>query len=524
MKNSLVSAGLKLSILTLISRLLGLVREMTKAHFLGTSVLADAFGIAFMIPNLLRRLFAENSISIAFIPTFKSYIENKSIDKNTIHQFICATFTLVSFLSALAVSIGIIITPYILPFFVENSTSDIIPEMTVLTRIMFPYLFVISIAAFFQGILNGIKIFAPSGFTPILFNISVIGATYALSPYTENPARAMAYGVIIGGTLQSLFQLPFVIKSGFFPFFCSLKKAFKNPGTKKVLSLVAPTVAGMAVYQLNDVVSTILAGRQGEGIVSSLQYSIRLQELILGIFVVSISTVILPDLSTYAKNKDKTAFNEILNKATHIIALVTIPITFFALLFGENIIRLVYESNQFTDTSVKLTLQAFVFHIGGLYFIGLNRIIAPSFYAQQNTKLPTLAGIIGFGVNIVLAIILVNFMSGGGIALALSLASAINTVMLFIFLRKNDLVGIKNLLASNLLYALKLIVLSLLSLFIVYTIKSEVFRWFLSYHRFISQGVPLLICAIAFALCGIVLLIFVKDPLVLSVLKKRKLH
>ncbi len=522
MKNSLVSSGVKLSILTLISRLLGLVREMTKAHFLGTSSLADAFGIAFMIPNLLRRLFAENSISIAFIPTFKSYLEDKSIEKNTVNQFICATFTLVSFLTAVVVTIGIIITPYILPFFIDDASSAILDEMTLLTRIMFPYLFVISIAALFQGILNGLKIFAPSGFTPILFNICVIGATYVLTPFSDNPARAMSIGVMIGGIMQALFQLPFVLKKGFFPMFTSVRRAFKNPGTKRVLTLIAPTVAGMAVYQLNDVVSTILAGRQGEGIVSSLQYSIRLQELILGIFVVTIGTVILPDLSSFAKKKEWQSFNEILLKSTHIIALVTIPITFFALLFGENIIRLVYESNQFSDESVMLTLNAFIFHIAGLYFIGLNRIIAPAFYAQQNTKLPTLAGMIGFGVNILFAIVLVQFMSGGGIALALSLASFINTIMLFIFLRKNAYIVLKKLLVSNFCYALKLIVFSAIASISVYFVKDFLFNFFQSYHRFIAQGVPLFLCALLFGAIGVVLLIISKDTLVISVLRKRR--
>ncbi len=522
MKHTLVSAGLKLSVLTLLSRVLGLVREMTKAHFLGTSALADAFGIAFMIPNLLRRLFAENSISIAFIPTFKSYLEDTSLDTSVIKKFISATFTLVSFFSAAAVTIGIIITPYILPFFVEDNSSVIIEEMTFLTRVMFPYLFVISVAAFFQGILNGVKIFTPSGFTPILFNISVIAATYILSPYAQNPARAMAYGVIAGGFLQAIFQLPFVIKAGFVPCITSIKKAFQNPGTKRVLALIAPTVAGVAVYQLNDVVSTILAGRQGEGIVSSLQYSIRLQELILGIFVVSIGTVILPDLSSFAKNDDWKSFNEILMKATHIIAIVTIPITFFALLFGENIIRLVYESNQFSSDSVSLTLDAFTFHIVGIYFIGLNRIIAPAFYAQQNTKLPTLAGMIGFGANILLAIVFVQFLDGGGIALALSLASVINTVMLFVFLRQTKKVNLKSFLYSNFRYALKLVIFSLIALSAVYFVKDFFFAFFANNHRFIAQGIPLLLCVIIFALVGFALLFFTRDSLLMAIVKRKK--
>ncbi|MBQ1198025.1 MAG: murein biosynthesis integral membrane protein MurJ, partial [Spirochaetaceae bacterium] len=169
MSKSLASAGIKLSILTLGSRLLGLVREMTKATFLGTSGLADAFGVAFMIPNLFRRLFAENSISVAFIPTFKKYLEENPEDKQSTKDFINATFTLVTFLTTIVVTIGIIFSPWIVKIFSNGESSEILVEMSVLTRIMFPYLLVISIAALFQGILNGLKIFSPSGFTPILF-------------------------------------------------------------------------------------------------------------------------------------------------------------------------------------------------------------------------------------------------------------------------------------------------------------------------------------------------------------------
>ena len=175
-QKSLLAKGLSLSVLTLLSRILGLIREMTKARFLGTSAFSDAFGIAFMIPNLFRRLFAENSISVAFIPTFKNYLEdsNTTEGKKEAEDFVKATFTLVSFLTVCFVSIGMALTPFILKIF--YSTEDIVAmnEAIILTRIMFPYLVVISIAAFFQGILNGLKIFSPSGFTPILFNTIVI--------------------------------------------------------------------------------------------------------------------------------------------------------------------------------------------------------------------------------------------------------------------------------------------------------------------------------------------------------------
>ena len=523
-KKSLLSAGLSLSFFTLCSRVLGLVREMTKARFLGTSIYADAFGIAFMIPNLFRRLFAENAISVAFIPTFRGYLETADDDegKATTKAFLRATFTLVSFLTAAVVTIGILITPLIIPFFYDGSNPLVLEETAILTRIMFPYLFVISVAAFFQGVLNGVKIFSPSGFTPVLFNTIVIAATYLLAPRTANPARAMAIGVMAGGCVQALFQLPFVIRTGWATGFSTLRQAFCNPGTRKVMKLILPTIVGMAAYQLNDVVSTALAGRAGAGIVSSLQYSLRLQELILGIFAVSIGTVILPDLSGLAKSARWEAFNTMLTTACKIIALISIPITFLSLVCGKEIISLVYKTRSFDDQSVSLTLTAFRWHIAGLFFIAINRIVSPAFYAQGNTKSPTLAGIIGFAVNIACALALVRPMSGGGIALALSIASAVNTVVLFVFLKKNPVIDVATVIRGLVLYALKLVTLSVLAAVPAYFVRQVTLPLFASHGRLLAFGIPLAASALVYGATGIALLAVTKDEMVKIILAKVK--
>lgn len=513
---SLVKKGISLSFLTLCSRILGLIREMTKAKFLGTSAFSDAFGIAFMIPNLFRRLFAENSISVAFIPTFKTYLEdsNSPQGKKSTQDFINATFTLVSFLTASFIILGIIFTPLILRIFYSTQDIQAMNEAIVLTRIMFPYLFVISLAAFFQGILNGLKIFSPSGFTPILFNLIVILATYILSPHTQNPARAMAIGVISGGTIQALFQLPFVLKNNWKVCFTSLKNAFTNAGTKKVIALVGPTIIGMAGYQLNDIVSSALATRAGEGVVSSLQYSLRLQELILGICAVTIGTVILPDLTSYAKKKLWSSFNSMLSTSIKIMTFISIPITFYALIMGREIITLVFASGKFNEDSIKMTVEVFNFHIIGLFFIAINRIVSQSFYAQQNTKLPTIAGLINFGVNIILALCLVKPMGGKGIALALTLASLVNTICLFAFMKKNKNLDSKMIVKSSVLYAIKMIILSAICCVPIYFLKTPLIKIFAGHSRFISQGIPVLISAICFFILGIILMILTKDPLV----------
>lgn len=537
-KKSLVKSGLLLSLMTFASRIMGLIREMTKASFLGTSMHADAFTTAFMIPNLLRRLFAENAVSVAFIPTFKKYLAKGDDEENRskTQEFLKATFTLVSFLTACVVVVGIIITPLIVPLFCKKpadpNAADYAmqlktwllkkDEISILTRIMFPYLFVISIAAFFQGILNGCKIFAPSGFTPVLFNGIVILATYLLSPFTSNPARAMSIGVIAGGCIQALFQWPFVHQTGWKICFTSLKKTFSNPGTKQVIALILPTIVGMAAYQLNDVVSTALANRTGEGIASSLQYSIRLQELILGIFAVSIGTVILPDLSGLANSKKWDDFNKMLLQAIKIMTLISIPVTAYSLISGKEIISLLYKSKSFDDESVRLTLGAFRFHIAGLLFIALNRIISPTFYAQGNTKLPTLAGIISFGANIILALILSIFMKGNGIALALSLASLLNTVFLFIFMKKMNSIEVGKVLKGTLLYTLRIIILSVIAAIPTYFIHNLLVKMFSDGGRLLGFGMPVVLSAIVFAIIGVLELIITRDELVKVILKKVK--
>ena len=542
-KKSLLASGLSLSFFTLCSRILGLIREMTKASFLGTSKFADAFGIAFMIPNLLRRLFAENSISVAFIPTFRGYLEDSATSgkdsdefKKT-KEFLNSTITLISFCTTVVVILGIAFSPLIIPLFLDESDSVLTAEAVLLTRIMFPYLFVISLAAFFQGILNGVKIFSPSGFTPVLFNSIVIACTYIFTPLlTKNvadaelraqmAARAMSFGVLIGGCVQAIFQLPFVIKTGWFCHFTSLKKAFKNPGTKKVIALVGPTVIGMAAYQLNDVISTALAGKAGTGIVSSLQYSLRLQELILGIFAVSIGTVILPDLSGLAKTQKWENFNRLLSQAIKIIALISIPVTFYSLVCGKEIISLVYKSKNFNDESVQLTLTAFRFHIAGLFFIAMNRVVAPAFYAQGNTKSPTLAGILGLAINMIFALILIKPMSGGGIALALTLGSLANSILLFVFLKKNKQIDVKAVVGGTILYSIKMAVLSVIAAIPATLVKNATSAFFAGRGRLVEFGGTVVLTAIVFAFAGILLLLITKDPVLASaknmVLKKVK--
>ena len=537
-KKSIVRSGLVLSLMTFASRIMGLIREMTKASFLGTGFYSDCFSVAFLIPNLLRKLFAENAISVAFIPTFKSYLEkgNDEESKKSTQEFIASTLTLVSFLTACVVVIGIIITPLLMPIFCKKPADATAvnyaeqvqywlaqkQEITYLTRIMFPYLFLISIAAFFQGVLNGCKIFAPSGFTPVLFNGIVVLVTYILAPHTQNPARAMSIGVIAGGSVQALFQWPFIKQTGWKIRLTSLRKTFSNPGTRKVIALIVPTIIGMAAYQLNDLVSTSMATRAGEGIASSLQFSLRLQELILGIFAVSIGTVILPDMSGLANNQKWDEFNKMLLQAVKIMIVISIPVTAYSLVSGRELITLIYKNKMFDEESVRLTLGEFRFHIAGLTFIALNRILSPSFYAQKNTKLPTTAGIISFASNILLVLILVKPFGGNGIACALSIASLINTIFLFIFMKKLGTIQTGAVVKSTILYTIKISVMSVIAALPCWFLRPLLLKAFEGHGRLVSAGLPAGILAVIFAVIGVLELVVTKDPIARSIIKRGK--
>jgi putative peptidoglycan lipid II flippase len=329
----------------------------------------------------------------------------------------------------------------------------------------------------------------------------------------------MAAGFLFGGFLEAAIQFPFVIKQGQKFFFTGLKRAITNPGTRKVLRLISPTIIGMAAYQLNDLVSTALAGRAGEGVVSSLQYSLRLQELILGVCAVSIGTVLLPNLAEYAKSSQWDIYNKRLISAMDIIALITIPITFFSLAQGQNLIRLLFQSRSFDETSVSLTLAAFTFHMPGLFFIALNRVLAPAFYAQSDTKSPTLAGLFSFAVNISLAAILVKPLRGAGIALALSAASAVNTILLLVFLRRNPNVKLGPALGSVLIYILKLLFLSAAAVIPVRFLSPLLQSFFADRGRIISYGAPLGINVIVYIALGIAMLAIIRDRYLFALVK-----
>lgn len=494
----------KLAALTFVSRLLGLIRDLTRAALMGTSRLGEAFTVAFNIPNLFRKLFAEGSVSAAFIPTFKGYL--RAGDKEEIREFLSAIFTVLFILVTALTAAGMVLSDLIVRAYHSDPA-----ETSLLTRWMFPYLAFVSFAALFQGILNSVNVFTPTGIAPILFNLCFIFLPMALTPFLPDPAKAMAIAVAVGGLLQALCQLPSVRKAGFRFGFMDPRKAFRHPGTRKVMGLIAPTVIGTAAYELNSYVSVSLAS--GVDAATALSFSLRLQELVLGMFVVSIGTVILPLLSSQAKAGDWKAFNERLMSSLKAVALFTLPIAGFCMIEGRDIVALLFKSGHFDDASVEVTAGAFFFHMLGLFFIGCNRIIPTSFFAREDTKSPTWAGIASFVVNILCALLLAAPLKGRGIALALSIASAVDTAILSVLLLRRKETD-RRAFGAAWLYALRMVAFSLLAALPVLLLSKPVHALFssLSASRFVANGAPLLCLALVFGVAGILLLVLTRDP------------
>jgi len=502
----LVRESGKLSALTMVSRVLGLIRDRTRGSLMGTGVLADAFTVAFSVPNLFRRLFAEGSMAVAFIPTVKAYLTEG--DREKTEEFLSATFTALTIAVGSVVAVGIVATPLLVGLF---KTEPV--ETAVLMRLMFPFLALVSIAAFFQGILNALGSFGPSGFAPILFNLSFILVPLAIGRFTANPARAMAIGVVIGGTAQALCQLPYITRFGVRFRLVSPARAFTNPGMRRVMGLIAPTILGMAACEVNGLVSTSLATRAGTGVATALTFSLRLQELVLGVFVVSVGTVLLPELSGLAASGQWKPFRERLERALEAIALITVPVAVLAIFERVDIVSLLFKTREFGAASVAMTANAFFFHMIGLPFIGANRILAPAFYARRDTVTPTWAGIAAVAVNVAAAFLLEPVMGGAGIALALSIASAVNTAILVAMLARAGIEGVGRAFGSVAFYLVRLLVYAVVASAPVLLLRKPLADLFgASKSGIMLYGAPFAISALAFAAVGIALLWITKDP------------
>ncbi len=426
------AAGL-ISIATFISRITGYIKDMILARIFGASGMTDAFFVAFRIPNLLRDLFAEGSMSAAFVPVFTEHLTDKGREEAKRLAVVTFSFllTILSFICILGVIFAPIIATVIAPGFLNDPEKF---SMTVtLTRIMFPFLLFISLAALSMGILNSLRAFFVPAIAPVFFNLVIIASALFLSPEFDRPLLAIAIGVTLGGATQFLVQLPSIIRHGFG---FRLLFNFSHPGLKRMLVLLLPAVLGMAVAQINIFLSTIFASYLPHGSVTYLYYGMRLIHFPIGIFGIAMSMAVLPVLSEQAVKKEMHKLRDTFSFSLRLLFFITIPAMAGLIALGEPIVNLLFQRGRFTYMATIGTTEALFFYSLGLWaFVGV-RIVASTFYSMKDTRTPVFVAVLSVLVNITFSLILMGPLRHGGLALANSIASAVNFSVLFFVLRK----------------------------------------------------------------------------------------
>ncbi|MER3447150.1 MAG: murein biosynthesis integral membrane protein MurJ [Candidatus Dadabacteria bacterium] len=419
---------------TLLSRIVGYVRDMVIAYFFGASAETDAYFVAFRIPNLLRRLLAEGSLTVSFIPVFTEYLEKKSREEAKMVSDI--TFTFLSMVLILVSIVGILLSPFIIELFASGFKGETFNLAVRLNQIMFPFILFVSLSALTMGILNSLNYFFAPAFSTVIFNVVSIAVIFLVYQRLHTPIFSLAIGVIIGGFTQLIFQIPFLKSRGFL---FAFRKNLRHPAVKKIALLMAPQLFGVAIYNLNILVSTQYASHLPGGTVSYLYNSERLTEFPLGLIAVSIATVLLPSLSSQVSKGDIEKFRESYSFSLRLMLLTMIPALTGLIALRVPICNLLYQRGEFNFEATLRTSQALLGYAVGLWAVGGVRITAPTFYAMQNTKTPVVIAFFAFIVNALLGYVL-GFTFGlkhMGLTLASSISSTFNFSLLFFSLSRH---------------------------------------------------------------------------------------
>lgn len=419
--------------MTALSRVLGYFRDASLAWVLGASSGMDAFAVAYRLANLFRRLVAEGAMSAAFVPVFIQYRKDHSQEE--LWDFARKFFYTLGLVTSLIVAVEIIFAPLVVrlmaPGFLDVPGKF---ELTVLlTRLMAPYLIFVSLTAILMGVLNSLGYFAIPALSPIFFNITIIIIAVMFGQFSPEPAIAIAFAVLIGGFLQLICQFPLSIQQGMsFKFGVS----FRHEGIQKVSTLLLPSIFGIGIVQINLLVDSLMASLLQEGSVSQIYYADRVMELVLGIFVISLTTVTLPEMSKHAAEKNIDELKRTILFSFRAVAFVAIPATVGLFLLSDPIIHILFERGKFMAIDTERTAVALSYYALGLFFISATKLIVSSFYAVQDTKTPVKVAFFSLILNAALNWILMHPLKQGGIALATSIASAFSFVQLIYIFQK----------------------------------------------------------------------------------------
>lgn len=432
------------SAMTLMSRITGLLRDIVLARFFGATLIMDAFIVANRIPNMLRRFFAEGAFSQGFVPVMARYREKHSdAEAKQFVDAVAGTLGLILFVVTL---IGVLLAPVLVaivaPGFIGNDGR--FDMATLMLRFTFPYLFFVSLIAFAGGVLNTYGKFAAAAFTPVLLNLSLISAAIWLAPRLQEPGMALAYGVFIAGVVQLLFQIPFLAKIHFVP---RPTWNLRHAGVRRAVRLMLPAIFGSSIAQINVLIGGIIASLLGVGKISLLYFSDRLMEFPLGLFSIALATVILPYLSRQHASKSAAQFSATVDWSMQLTSLIVVPAAVGLIVLAEPLVATIFYGGEFTQDDVAMTalsLQAFSVGLVGFSFV---KILAPAYFAREDTRTPVKIGLVALAVNFVLSVGLVTgLMRSGyaathaGLALAISISAMLNALLLYRGLRRDGII------------------------------------------------------------------------------------
>ncbi|MDO6460581.1 murein biosynthesis integral membrane protein MurJ [Granulosicoccaceae sp. 1_MG-2023] len=420
----LLRSGAIVSAFTLLSRILGFVRDQVFGIVFGSGIYTDAFLAAFKIPNFMRRLFAEGAFAQAFVPVFTEYKETRS--KAELEDLTAHVSGTLGGVLLLVTCIGMLAAPLLIllfaPGFTDNLRFDLASGML---QITFPYLFFVSLVAFAGSVLNSFGLFAIPAATPAILNICMIAAALLLAPHMDIPIEAMAWGVFFAGLAQLLFQLPYLKRLGLLR---RPRWGWRHPGVKKVFKLMLPGIFGSSVAQINLLLDTVIASFLATGTLGWLYFADRLLEFPLGLFGIAIATVILPRLSAEHARQSTEHFRQTLDWAIRLAITIALPAALGLMLLARPIISTLFEYGAFTAHDAQMSTVALAAYALGLPAFILIKILAPGYFARQDTKTPVRIGVIAMVSNMVYNLILVIPMVMLGFATP-HLGLAIATVM-----------------------------------------------------------------------------------------------
>jgi putative peptidoglycan lipid II flippase len=433
-KHILKSASI-ISLVTVVSRILGYVRDQRITLLLGTTPAADAYVLAYRIPNLFRRLVAEGSMTASFIPVFTTYMSEKS--REEVWEFANRLFWTLALVVAIITVLGMIFSPAVVHLFAGKNVAGV--QAIELNRIVFPYLFFISLAALAMGILNCFHIFGLPAATPVVLNLATILFTFAVvRSHFKDSATAIVVGVLVGGVLQFLIQVPKLVQKGMkFNFGIS----FNHPGIKNVARLMLPRLFGIGIGQINLFIDTrfATASIMPEGSLAALYVADRVMELVLGGYAIAVATAILPMMSHQAAAKDFESLKKTLAFSVRIVAFITVPAALGLMILREPIIRVLFQHGEFVAESTRLTARALLYYAIGLPALATVKLVVPAFYSTGDTKTPVMVASVSLVINIILNILFLEFffkrVQNGGPALATAIACFFDFFALFIIFR-----------------------------------------------------------------------------------------